>query len=66
MKSPKKAIDTKTTKAPKTKAAKPTAKTEVKITVKSKIADDEDEFDLPIDAIDEFEDDFDDFDDDDF
>ena len=45
MKSPKKAIDTKTTKAPKTKAAKPSAKTETN-PVKSKIADDEDEFEL--------------------
>jgi hypothetical protein len=65
MKSPKKAIDTKTTKASKTKAAKPSAKIE-KNPVQSKIADDEDEFDLPIDEIDEFEDDFDEFDDDDF
>jgi hypothetical protein len=65
MKSPKKAIDNKTTKAPKTKAAKPSAKTETN-PVKSKIADDEDDFELPIDEIDEFEDDFDEFDDDDF
>jgi hypothetical protein len=65
MKSPKKAIDTKSTKAPKTKAAKPSAKIE-KNPVKSKIADDEDEFELPIDEIDEFEEDFDEFDEDDF
>jgi len=65
MKSPKKAIDNKTTKAPKTKAAKPSAKTETN-PVKSKIADEEDDFELPIDEIDEFEDDFDEFDDDDF
>ena len=65
MKSPKKAIDNKTTKAPKTKAAKPSAKTEIN-PVKSKIADDEDEFELPIDEIDEFEEDFDEFDEDDF
>ena len=65
MKSPKKAIDKKTTKAPKTKAAKPSAKTETN-PVKSKIADDEDEFELPIDEIDEFEEDFDEFEDDDF
>ena len=65
MKSPKKAIDNKTTKAPKTKAAKPSAKTETN-PVKSKIADDEDEFELPIDEIDEFEEDFDEFDEDDF
>jgi len=65
MKSPKKAIDTKTTKALKTKDAKPSAKTEIN-PVKSKIADDEDEFELPIDEIDEFEEDFDEFDEDDF
>jgi hypothetical protein len=65
MKSPKKAIDTKTTKAPKTKAAKPSAKIETN-PVKSKIADDEDEFELPIDEIDEFEEDFDEFEEDDF
>ena len=65
MKSPKKAIDNKTTKAPKTKAAKPSAKTETN-PVKSKIADDEDEFELPIDEIDEFEEDFDEFEEDDF
>ena len=65
MKSPKKAIDTKTTKVLKTKDAKPSAKTETN-PVKSKIADDEDEFELPIDEIDEFEEDFDEFEEDDF
>ena len=65
MKSPKKAIDTKSTKAPKTKAAKPTVKPDL-ITDKSKLADEEDEFELPIDEIDEFEEDFDEFEDDDF
>ena len=65
MKSPKKAIDTKTTKAPKTKDAKPSAKIETN-PIQSKIADDEDDFELPIDEIDEVEEDFDEFEDDDF
>ena len=65
MKSPKKAIDNKTNKAPNKKDAKPSAKIETN-PIQSKIADDEDDFELPIDEIDEFEEDFDEFEDDDF